>query len=161
MGTETERKFLVRGDGWRGQTSGVAYRQGYLAASKYRTVRVRLVPGKGYITVKGPTMGATRAEFEYEIPLEDAVVMIDTLCERPLIEKKRYTFAHRGTVWEVDEFEGDNNGLILAEVELQSEDQHVEMPGWIGREVTGIKRYHNASLISHPFCEWQEHERQD
>src|SRR6266481_9566789 len=125
MGTEIERKFLVKGDSWRGQDSGKRYRQGYLSTVKERTVRVRTAGDKGVITVKGISVGATRSEFEYEIPVADANEMLDRLCERPLIEKTRYRIPGEGVVWEVDEFAGENRGLIVAEVELQSEDQAV------------------------------------
>ena len=136
MAKEIERKFLVKGDSWRGLASGKRYRQGYLSTIKERTVRVRTVGEKGFITVKGINTGAARSEYEYEIPLSDATEMLDQLCKRPLIEKTRYRIPFGGHVWEVDEFEGKNIGLITAEVELKEENQAVSIPDWIGPEVT-------------------------
>lgn len=154
MGKEIERKFLVKDDTWRGQAESKRYRQGYLSTVKERTVRVRTAGDKGFITVKGITVGATRSEYEYEIPLADANEMLDRLCERPLVEKTRYRIPHDGAVWEVDEFEGDNRGLITAEVELKDEHQWVTLPGWIGQEVTGDPRYYNANLVAKPYTTW-------
>lgn len=154
MAKEIERKFLVRGNSWRGQDGGKRYRQGYLSTVKERTVRVRTTGDKGFITIKGESVGATRSEYEYEIPLADANEMLDRLCERPLIEKTRYRVSHEGLAWEIDEFEGDNRGLIIAEVELKDETQSVTLPGWIGQEVTGDHRYFNANLVANPFSQW-------
>jgi adenylate cyclase len=154
MAKEIERKFLVRGNTWRGQDGGKRYRQGYLSTVKERTVRVRTTGDKGFITIKGESVGATRSEYEYEIPLVDANEMLDRLCERPLIEKTRYRVSHEGLVWEIDEFEGDNRGLTIAEVELKDETQSVTLPGWIGQEVTGDPRYFNANLVANPFSQW-------
>jgi len=153
MALEIERKFLVNNSAWR-EAQGVMYRQGYLNSVKERTVRVRIIGDKGYLTVKGISRGAVRAEYEYEIPGVEAEAMLDDLCEKPLIEKMRYKIAYKGFVWEVDEFCGDNQGLIVAEVELESEDQKFEPPEWIGEEVTGDPRYFNANLIHHPYCRW-------
>ncbi len=153
MGKEIERKFLVRGEAWRALASGVRYRQGYLSTVKERTVRVRTVGERGYLTVKGITVGATRKEFEYEIPAADAAALLE-LCEQPLVEKVRYRIPADGLTWEVDEFEGVNRGLIVAECELASEEQRIELPPWIGAEVTGDPRYFNSNLIAHPFTTW-------
>jgi len=144
MATEIERKYLVKGDEWRKLGKGTMYRQGY----------VRTIDDKGYLTIKGITTGATRLEFEYEIPVKDANQMLDELCERPLIEKTRYVVEYGGLTWEIDEFAGENEGLILAEVELSSEGQKIELPDWIGEEVTGDPRYFNSNLIKHPFTRW-------
>ena len=122
MGKEIERKYLVKGDDWRKLATGVRYRQGYLSTVKERTVRVRTVDANGYLTIKGITIGATRKEFEYPIPAADAAVLLE-LCEQPLVEKVRYKIPFGGLTWEVDEFEGANLGLIVAECELSSEDQ--------------------------------------
>ncbi len=154
MGQEIERKFLVLGDAWRHDAAGTVYRQGYLSTVKERTVRVRTIGERGFLTVKGLTVGATRSEFEYEIPVDDADRMLDGLCERPLIEKTRYVVATGGHDWEIDEFAGENAGLIVAEVELEAEDEAVELPAWAGEEVTGDPRYYNANLIAHPFSRW-------
>lgn len=154
MPREIERKFLLSGDGWRALGAGVPYRQGYLSTVPGRSVRVRLVRDKGYLTIKGITVGATRAEYEYEIPAEDASEMLSNLCERPLIEKTRYRVEYHGLTWEIDEFDGDNAGLVIAEVELEAEDQAISLPEWVGKEVTGDPRYYNASLIANPYTQW-------
>ncbi len=154
MAQEIERKFLVTGDAWRELAEGTMYRQGYLSTVEDRTVRVRTVGAKGYLTVKGITVGATRTEFEYEIPVADADTMLDELCIRPLIEKTRHKIPFDGLVWEVDEFAGDNDGLVVAEVELSHEDQELRLPNWIGEEVTGDPRYYNANLVAHPYKAW-------
>ncbi len=155
MGREIERKFLVREDGaWR-QAGGTLYRQGYLNTTKERTVRVRTIGQQAYLTIKGITIGASRLEFEYQIPVQDANQMLDELCEKPLIEKKRYQVEHGGRVWEVDQFFGDNQGLIVAEVELESEDQTFPKPDWVAQEVTDDPRYFNANLVQHPYSQWE------
>jgi adenylate cyclase len=154
VGVEIERKFLVTSQDWRDLADGIDYRQGYLSTVKERTVRVRTVGQRGYLTVKGLTVGAMRSEFEYEIPRVDADQMIDHLCERPIIFKTRYTVPHRGHIWEIDDFHLENAGLIVAEVELSDQDEWFAMPPWIGKEVTGDPRYFNANLIAHPFSEW-------
>jgi CYTH domain-containing protein len=154
MGKEIERKFLVKGDVWKSLAKGTRYRQGYLNSVKERTVRVRTVGDKGFLTIKGITTGASRAEYEYPVPVSDAEAMLNDLCEKPLIEKNRYKIEDRNLTWEVDEFFGENRGLIVAEVELESEDQSFEKPGWVGEEVTGDPRYFNANLIKHPFTKW-------
>jgi CYTH domain-containing protein len=154
MGMEIERKFLLKNDDWKKGAEGVTYRQGYLSTVKERTVRVRTIAEKGFLTIKGMTTGMTRSEFEYDIPLEDADYMLDALCEKPLIEKKRFKIALKGLTWEIDEFFGENEGLVLAEVELESEDQDIEIPSWIGKEVTGDPRYFNANLVRHPYSTW-------
>ena len=154
MAREIERKFLVIGDAWRALAEGVVYRQGYLSTDADRTLRVRTVGAKGYLTVKGITVGATRTEFEYEIPVADADAMLDELCLRPIIEKTRHKIPFDGLVWEVDVFAGDNDGLVVAEVELASEDQEFRRPDWIGEEVTDDPRYYNANLVAHPYKAW-------
>jgi adenylate cyclase len=154
MGDEIERKFLVRDDRWRMRAMGTPYRQGFLSTEPERTVRVRVAGDRGWLTVKGVTVGARRAEYEYEIPLEDAARMLETLCLRPLIEKVRYTLRTGRHTWEIDVFEGDNAGLVVAEVELDSEDEEFERPAWLGEEVTDDPRYFNASLVAHPYKDW-------
>ncbi len=154
MGKEIERKFLVTGDAWRQLTQGTMYRQGYLNSAKERTVRVRTVGDKAFLTIKGITVGATRAEYEYEIPFADCNALLDNLAEKPLIEKKRYKIPQGSLTWEIDEFFGENQGLIVAEIELVSEDQAFDKPEWIGEEVTGDPRYFNSNLIKHPFTKW-------
>ncbi|MBF2000422.1 MAG: CYTH domain-containing protein [Synechococcales cyanobacterium M58_A2018_015] len=154
MGVEIERKFLVIGDGWRALGTGVLYRQGYLVASPRCSVRVRVVGEQGFITIKGATQGVSRSEFEYVIPLRDAAELLDTLCQRPLIEKIRYRIPQDGVVWEVDEFLGENAGLIVAEVELTDPEQPLLLPEWIGSEVSADPRYFNVNLAQRPFREW-------
>jgi adenylate cyclase len=154
MAKEIERKFLVSDNSWRRLSSGQRYRQGYLSTVKERTVRVRVAGDKGFITIKGSNLGATRSEYEYEIPLTDANEILDCLCERPLIEKIRYRIHLGDLTWEVDEFEGENHGLITAEIELRDEDQAISLPAWIGREVTGDPRYFNSNLVAQPFSKW-------
>jgi adenylate cyclase len=154
MAMEIERKFLVVGDQWRSLASGTVYRQGYLLSNEQLTVRVRMAGDLGYLTIKGSSDGISRAEFEYAIPATDATELLDTLCERPLIEKTRYRIPYQGLVWEVDEFAGANQGLIVAEVELIEPNQPILVPEWIGAEVSDNPRYFNACLAKHPYCEW-------
>ncbi|WP_298409702.1 CYTH domain-containing protein [Janthinobacterium sp.] len=154
MGVEIERKFLLQGDAWRGLGQAVLLRQGYLSSARERVVRVRIEGEQAMLTIKGANVGATRGEWEYPIPLADAVELLDGLCEQPLIEKVRHRIEHAGMVWEVDEFLGANAGLVVAEIELASEDQPFEKPEWIGAEVSGDARYYNANLIRHPFSQW-------
>ncbi|HRK39279.1 MAG TPA: CYTH domain-containing protein [Burkholderiaceae bacterium] len=152
MAIEIERKFRVTGTGWR-TADGVRYTQGYLNRDKARTVRVRLAGQQAWLTIKGATSGATRAEFEYAIPVADAAALLQ-LCDGPFIDKTRYTQTVGNTVWEVDEFHGDNIGLVVAEVELASEEQPFDRPDWLGEEVTHDPRYFNSALITRPFNTW-------
>jgi adenylate cyclase len=154
MATEIERKFLVNGTPWRNDT-GVRFSQGYLNRDKERTVRVRIAGDKAFLTVKGVTRGATRVEFEYGIPLSDAEQLLK-LSDGPIIQKNRHVLVHDGNTWEVDEFLGDNAGLVLAEIELTSEEQSFSRPPWLGTEVTQDLRYYNSSLAGHPYREWRE-----
>ena len=154
MGVEIERKFLLQGDAWRGLGQAVLLRQGYLSSARERVVRVRIEGEQAMLTIKGANVGATRGEWEYPIPLADAVELLDGVCEQPLIEKVRHRIEHAGMVWEVDEFLGANAGLVVAEIELASEDQPFDKPDWIGAEVSGDARYYNANLIRHPFSQW-------
>lgn len=156
MGKEIERKYLVHEDAaWR-TLPGTIYRQGYLSTVKERTVRVRTIGDKGFLTIKGVTVGATRLEYEYEIPVDDADELLNELCETPLIEKQRRLLEFDGMIWEVDEFFGDNSGLILAEIELENEEQSFAIPDWIAEEVTDDIRYFNANLVSYPYSQWPE-----
>lgn len=154
MGIEIERKFLLRDDAWRGLGQRVLLRQGYLSSDPARVVRVRIEGESAMLTIKGRTTGASRGEWEYPIPLADAQVFLESLCQQPIIEKYRSRIAHAGMVWEVDEFLGVNAGLVLAEIELTAEDQPIAKPDWIGAEVTGDPRYYNANLIARPFSVW-------
>lgn len=154
MGVEIERKFLLAGDAWRSLGEPVLLRQGYLSSQPERVVRVRIEGERATMTIKGRSSGATRGEWEYEIPLADANELLDQLCEKPIIEKYRSRIPFAGRTWEVDEFLGANKGLMFAEVELESEDQQFDKPSWIGEEVTHDARYYNSSLIRLPFSQW-------
>ena len=156
MGIEIERKFLPASDDWRALGEPVLVRQGYLTSDPLRTVRVRIYGDEGFLTIKSKSEGASRGEWEYPIPLQDASELLDRLCERPLVEKYRRRIAHAGFTWEVDEFLGDNAGLVVAEIELPSEDAAFERPDWIGQEVTGDKRYYNSNLIRSPYSTWTQ-----
>ena len=154
MGIEIERKFLVKSDGWRKLGCAVRYAQGYLCSDRNRTVRVRTVGDKGFLTVKGRGSGIAHPEYEYEIPYNEARTMLDELAEKPVIAKTRTKIPFAGFVWEVDEFFGDNEGLVMAEIELPSVDASFEKPEWIGEEVTGDPRY-NSMLARNPYKNWR------
>ncbi|MEL4898683.1 CYTH domain-containing protein [Crocosphaera sp. Alani8] len=155
MAIEIERKFLVINDDWRCLGTGKVYKQGYIAAAdRMTTIRVRIVGHEAYLTIKSKSEGISRNEFEYPIPLEDAQIMVDTLCDRPLIEKIRYKVNYDNLVWEIDEFQGENQGLIMAEVELQNENQIINIPTWVGEEVSHDSRYYNVNLTKHPYTTW-------
>lgn len=159
MTVEIERKFLVKDDRWRTDAHGqpivgIPFCQGYLPVTDGTTVRVRIEGACAKLTVKGKTRGISRLEFEYGIPVQDARQMLENLCEKPLIEKTRYCRSELGHVWEIDEFSGDNKGLIVAEIELDSEDEQPPLPDWVGTEVSADPRYFNAALVRHPFKDW-------
>lgn len=156
MAKEIERKFLVKDMRWKAQATGVLYRQGYLNSVKERTVRVRTINDKAFITVKGITRGVSRLEFEYEIPFADARQMLDHLVEKPIIEKYRYKIQQDGLTWEIDEFLGENEGLIVAEIELQDEKQSFTLPEWLGEEVSSDPRYFNNNLVLRPYKTWSQ-----
>jgi adenylate cyclase len=156
MGIEIERKFLPKGEGWRGLGQPTLMRQGYLVADPVRTVRVRIEGERAVITIKSKSTGASRGEWEYEIPVPDAAELLERLCEQPLVEKVRHRIEHAGHTWEVDEFQGENAGLVVAEIELGSEDEAFDLPDWIGQEVTGDPRYYNSSLIRLPYSKWKD-----
>lgn len=154
MGVEIEHKYLVKKELWVPSTAGTLIRQGYLSIDKDRTVRVRVAAGKGFITVKGTTIGDSRAEYEYEIPVNDANEMLDSLCLAPIIEKTRYGEIHVGCYWEIDLFHGDNDGLIVAEIELASSKSRYHVPNWCGENVTTDHRYTNSALLKNPYKSW-------
>ncbi|CAN5801300.1 CYTH domain-containing protein [soil metagenome] len=156
MGIEIERKFLVLNDDWKALTEGVFMRQGYICSDPDRIVRVRIEGDRAVLTIKGKTERISRSEWEYPLPLADAQQLLDSLCEKPLIEKYRYRIPFGGFIWEVDAFLGDNAGLIVAEIELESETQEFTKPDWIGAEVSADRRYANANLFKHPFCRWDQ-----
>lgn len=153
---EIERKFLVVGDDYKRQASSSSrIQQGYICSGHGRTVRVRIRDSRGYLTIKGPSFngGLSRYEFEKEITLDEAEQLM-LLCEPGRVDKTRYLVESGNHTFEVDEFHGDNEGLVMAEVELGSEDEPYEKPDFIGREVTGDRRYYNSYLRANPFCVW-------
>lgn len=152
MATEIERKFLVTSTDWR-QPVPITISQGYLSRAKERTVRVRVAGDRAFLTIKGLTTGASRPEFEYEIPVRDAEELL-TLCDGPLVRKRRHIVIHDGDRWEVDEFTHENAGLVVAELELESENQPFARPPWLGEEVTNDPRYLNSNLAVTPFSQW-------
>lgn len=158
MGIEIERKFLVSDVSVVASMAGTVMRQGYLSVDPERTVRVRVSGRRAFVTIKGAPSesGASRAEYEYEIPVLEAEELLDRLALRPLIEKTRYRVSVGRLVWEIDVFTGENDGLVVAEVELPSEATAVALPDWIGEEVTGDARYYNASLVSRPYRDWHK-----
>jgi adenylate cyclase len=153
MGIEIERKFLVRDRSVLDGSTGIHYRQGYLSRDPDRTVRVRLAGDRAYLTVKGRSDGPTRTEFEYEIPAADVAGLL-ALCDGDIVDKVRHRIEHAGLTWEVDVFHGANEGLVVAEVELRSPDQPVDVPDWVGADVTSDPRYYNASLVARPYSTW-------
>jgi len=155
MATEVERKFLVLNDDWRTQVSKQSpMRQGYLVGSDKASVRVRIAGDQGYLNIKSATLNVTRKEYEVAIPLADANEMLDNLCEHPLIEKTRYYIPAGEHTWEVDVFEGDNAGLVVAEIELSDEQETFHRPHWLGQEVSDDTRYYNVCLVKHPYKDW-------
>ena len=154
MSIEIERKFLVEGDAWKSYADeGLECKQGYLTTEPGNTIRVRIMGDQAYLTIKGVTSGITRTEFEYEIPVPDAAKMLE-LCKDAMVEKMRYFIEHGGMAWELDVFSGANEGLVVAEIELESEDQEFDLPDWAGKEVSSDPRYYNACLARHPFTTW-------
>ena len=154
MGVEIERKFLLLDDSWKALGQGVLLRQGYLSSHPDRVVRVRIEGDAAVMTVKGRTQGTTRSEWEYPLPMADAKSFLDDLCEKPIIEKVRYRVTHDGMVWEIDEFLGENTGLVVAEIELEYEEQTFSRPQWLGAEVSSDPRYFNTNLLRHPYMKW-------
>lgn len=156
MGKEIERKYLIELTKWHqvSKPKGELYRQGYLLTDPDKTIRVRLTETTGYLTIKGATLNTTRSEYEYEIPAREAKELLDSFSVSEL-SKTRYRIDHGGKVWEVDEFFGENEGLIVAEIELTTEDEIFDIPGWIGKEVTGDVKYYNSSLTINPYKNWE------
>jgi len=157
MATEIERKFLVLNEDWRGIVrSDMKIIQAYLASNEFSSTRIRIQDDKANINIKSATLGITRTEFEYAIPVVDAQLMIDELCLKPVIEKTRYIVEHINHTWEIDVFSGDNQGLIVAEIELSSPDETFEKPSWIGEEVSNDTRYYNVCLVNNPYKTWSQ-----
>lgn len=167
MGIEIERKFLVTGDGWRSAAHEVVpMAQGYIndqaamdAGLQKASVRVRMSGDEAHLNLKSLGIGRSRQEFEYPIPLDDARALL-ALCVGGIVEKRRHLVQHGTHLWEVDEFLGDNAGLVVAEIELCRVEEAFERPGWLGAEVTSLPRYYNLAMATRPFSQWSEGERQ-
>ena len=155
MATEIEHKFLLANDDWREQVShSVYYRQGYLSSQPTSSIRVRISDNQAWLNIKSATIGTHRQEYEYEIPKTDANEILNHLCKKPLIEKTRYFVQYQGHTWEIDVFEGDNQGLVVAEIELSDIGETFAKPSWLGEEVTHDVRYYNNNLANYPYSSW-------
>ncbi len=155
MATEIERKFTVVGDQWRQQARAQReYRQGYLATDENASVRIRIDGERANLNIKSATLGIERHEYEYPLPLADAEEMLAGLCAKPIIEKTRYFVDYGGKTWEVDVFHGDNAGLVVAEVELDNANEVIDLPPWVGEDVSDDPRYYNVCLVKHPYKDW-------
>jgi adenylate cyclase len=155
VATEIERKFLVVNDAWRSAAKpGIRFRQGYLAGTSKASIRVRVEGSAANLNIKSATLGLRRQEYEYPIPLDEAEAMLDDMCEGKLVEKTRYCVDVGAHVWEIDVFEGENAGLVIAEIELDHEDESFERPEWVAEEVSHDARFYNVYLAQHPFKEW-------
>ena len=160
MAREIERKFLIDLAKLGELTEGESIKQGYINTSNLNVVRVRVMGNCGYLTLKGESIGPSRLEYEYPIPVEDAQEILDKLCSKPLIEKHRYEVEFKNHLWEIDIFKGDNEGLVVAELELDEEHISVELPDWVRQEVTGDPKYYNVNLLKHPYSCWSDDEQQ-
>jgi len=155
MALEIEHKFLLKNDEWRSSINkSIEYKQGYLISDSKRSVRIRISNDQAWLNIKSATIGTTRQEYEYEIPTSDGIEMLNTLCEKPFIEKTRHLVVYKQHTWEIDVFTGDNEGLTVAEIELSKTGEHFERPPWLDTEVTDQKRYYNNSLCKNPFKNW-------
>ena len=162
MATEIEHKYLVINDEYRnGSTSATYFRQGYLSTDPACTVRVRIAGERAVLTIKGTTQNAARPEFEVALDIDMAQSMLNTFCQSPIIEKTRYIYPYAGHTWEVDCFHGDNQGLVMAEIELTHPDESYDFPPFIGRQVTHLPRYYNACLATHPYSQWSDTEKEE
>jgi CYTH domain-containing protein len=150
---EIERKYLVTNNNYKSGTP-IRISQGYICSEENRVVRVRIKGDKAYLTIKNATIGFARNEYEYEISVADAEAMLHNTCQQPIIDKTRYILEYKGFIWEVDEFHGDNEGLVVAEIELENKNQQFELPDFIGEEVTDDARYYNACLFKNPYKNW-------
>lgn len=155
MATEIERKFTVINEDWRELVShSKIYRQGYMSNNEQASVRVRIEDESANLNIKSATLGIERMEYEYDIPKHEAEEMLEHLCAKPLIEKTRHFVTYEGKIWEVDVFEGDNQGLVVAEVELNDANEPIALPSWVGEDVSHDKRYYNVCLVTHPYKDW-------
>ena len=156
MATEIERKFKVTSNDFKKLATPLYCIQGYVNGESNTIIRIRIINNKGYLTLKGKNAGISRLEFEYEIPLKDANLLLTNFCSNKLVEKNRFIISYKNTLWEVDEFLGSNLGLVIAEVELKSETQKISKPEWIGKEVSNQTKYYNSNLVNHPFISWSK-----
>jgi adenylate cyclase len=157
MAIEIEHKFLLANDGWREQVShSVIYKQGYLSSQATSSIRVRISDKQAWLNIKSATIGTQRSEYEYEIPLSEAHEILDSLCLKPVIEKTRHFVTHETHLWEIDEFDGENTGLIVAEIELDALEETFAKPDWVGAEVTQDVRYYNNNLAKNPYSAWRD-----
>ena len=155
MAIEIERKFLLASDDWRRDIErSIDMRQGYFCNTDRASLRVRIEDERARIGIKSMTHAIRRIEYDYPVPVEEAEVMLERMCQPSIVLKTRHLVRHAGHLWEIDEFHGDNAGLIVAEIELQDENEVFERPAWLGREVSDDPRYLNFALARHPFCEW-------
>ncbi|MGZ8094713.1 MAG: CYTH domain-containing protein [Methylosarcina sp.] len=156
MAIEIEHKFLLATNEWRNHIQrSVKYKQGYLSSLATSSIRIRVSDNHAWLNIKSATIGTQRHEYEYEIPLTDANELLNTLCKKPLIEKTRHFVANNNKIWEIDEFEGENSGLIVAEIELAEPEESFIKPTWLGAEVTGDLRYYNNNLAVLPYSKWK------
>lgn len=155
MATEIERKFLLLNDNWRGNVHDKKkIRQGYLANTEHGSVRIRVADSEASLNIKSMTIGVTRTEYEYPIPVKDAEELLKNLCIGPLVVKTRYYLELGKHLWEIDVFEGENSGLVVAEIELTHPREEFLRPEWLGEEVTEDERYYNFALVNHPYKDW-------
>lgn len=157
MGIEIERKFLVKNNTWRNYAStGIKYIQGYFTTNAHCSIRIRLEGDLAAINIKSATIDITRSEYNYPVPVNDAREMLENLCEKPLIEKIRYHLEYDGWYWDIDEFSGENQGLVVAEIELDNINDTFPRPGWLGQEVSHDPRYYNVCLVRNPYTKWSK-----
>lgn len=156
MAIEIEHKFLIKTDDWKNHISkSTQYKQGYLTSDKKRSIRIRTSNDTAWLNIKSATIGTHRQEYEYQIPLSEGIEILNTLCEKPIIEKTRHLVSYKQHLWEIDVFEGDNLGLIVAEIELSKIGENFCTPSWAGTEVTDDLRYYNNNLCKNPYKKWK------
>ena len=155
MGTEIEKKYLIVNDDWcKNADDGIYMVQGYMGTNEKSSIRIRIHGDTANLNIKSSTIGITRSEYDYPVPVDEAKEILETLCDRPYIEKTRFHVMHEGHEWEIDVFAGDNDGLIVAEVELDSLDEEFALPDWAGDDVSDDPRYYNVCLVTHPYKDW-------
>ena len=157
MATEIERKFLLASDDWRNNIQySKHYIQGYFSTNDACSIRIRVCDEQASLNIKSATLGIRRSEYDYPIPIDDAMEMLQNLCKKPLLEKTRYFINHDNHTWEIDEFSGDNEGLVVAEIELDATDEELTLPDWAGKEVSDDPRYYNTCLATNPYKNWKD-----